>query len=265
MVGVRGPNTAPATPMMVNAPAMVTSPFAIASQLIAPRIARDGVSTAIAAEATSKAAEPARVPFMRFNAIESSASAPPMTTSPLAISSQDIPPILPSTCEMISRAAPTTTRPAPTLSIFLGITLTAMATSAKAPPIAARPFPICSHDIWPKSDTAEANIFIAAPIAISDTPVDTIPFALPFSLVNAVISARSTPIPPRPLAIPSQLICPKSLQADARILIAADRITMPVAVVIVLPLNLAVLRNISISPSRTPTPSKPLPSSSQLS
>ena len=68
---------------------------------------------------------------------------------------------------------------------------------------------------------------------------------------------------PRPIS--PQFICAKSSQADARILIAPDNITIPVAVVTDWPLNFAVFINNDTSASSTPTPTSPLASPSQLS
>ena len=130
----------------------------------------------------------------------------------------------------ILSAAPTTTRPAPTLTMFLGIRFTAIATSARAPPIAIRPFAISEPLILPKSDIADANIFIAAAISIKARPVEITCLASPVSLVNAVISSRSAAIDARPLVISPHDIEPKSLQAEARTLIAEARMTIPVAV-----------------------------------
>ena len=75
------------------------------------------------------------------------ARAPPIATRPLAISSQLMLPIEERALATILSAAPTTTRPAPTLTMFLGIRFTAIATSARAPPIAIRPFAITER--WP--------------------------------------------------------------------------------------------------------------------
>ena len=142
IVGTRGVSTRPATPITVNAPAIVTSPLAMLSQLIEPRASSTGVRIASAPAATSMAAEPGKVPFITFRPMASSARAPPIVTSPFAISSQVIPPIFPRAFATISSAAPTAIRPTPTLIVFFGITFIAIATSANAPPIATSPLAI---------------------------------------------------------------------------------------------------------------------------
>ena len=265
IVGTSGVRTAPATPRTAKAPAIVTNPFAMEIQLIAPRTERTGVNTAKAAAATSIAAEPPSVPFIKFSPTASSANATPIVTSPLAICSHEKLPIFPRTFATISRAAPTITKPVPIPTMFLGISFVAIATSAKAPPIETNPLAICSHENFAKSDIAEANIFIAAAISISARPEETTCFAFPVRLVNAATSRRSAPTAARPLPISSHFISPKSLQTDARIFIAAARITIPVAVVIALPPNLAVFKNKSTSASRTPTPTRPFANCSHCS
>ncbi len=263
MDGTNGPRTAPATPITVKAPAIVMRPFAIDSQLMLPRITRTGVRTVKAPAATSNAAEPASVPFITFRPIASSARAPPMATRPFAMDSQLMLPIEERALATILRAAPTMTRPLPTLTIFLGIRFTAIATSARAPPMATRPLAISEPLILPKSDIADANIFMAAAISIKARPVEITCFASPVSLVNAVISSRSAAIEVRPLVISPHGIEPKSLQAEARTLIAEERITMPVAVKTAFPLNFALFRKTSTSARRTPTPRSPFAISSQ--
>ena len=265
ILGIIGDNTAPATPIIANAPAKETKPLAIASQLIAPSILRTGANTAKDALAMSNAAEPANVPFIRFNAIDSSANAPPIVTSPLAISSHVKFPIVLRTFDNIVSAPATAIRPTPVDTIFLGIKLTANVISANAPAITVSPLPISSHCIEPKSSTADAIIFIAPAIAINAIPVDITCLALPVRFVNVAISASNMPILVRPFPISLHCIEPKSLQADANTFIAADSTRIPVAVDTAFPLNLAVFKNKAISAIRTPTPVSPLPSSPQLS
>ena len=145
MVGTNGVRTAPATPIIVNAPAIEISPFAIASHDNAPNILSTGARTARAADATNNAADPPSVPFIKLRLMDSSAKAPPMTVRPLPISSHCIPPNLLIQFAIISSAPPTITRPVPMPIIFFGIRLTAIATSASAPPIAVKPLPSSSH------------------------------------------------------------------------------------------------------------------------
>ena len=265
IVGTRGVSTRPATPITVNAPANATRPLAIASQLIAPRILSTGVSTSNADAATSIAAEPARVPVIALRPIARIAIAPPRVTRPLAISSQVIPLILLRASAIITSAPATAIRPVPIPIMFLGMKLTATVTAVRAPAIATSPFAISSQDSEEKSCTAEANIFIKAAIAINAMPVDITCLAFPVRLVKSVISASNAPTATSPLAISPHFMPPKSSQAEARTFIAAANITIPVAVVIDFPLNFAVFINRETSASRTPTPTSPLASSSQLS
>ena len=145
IVGTNGVRTAPATPIIVKAPAIEISPFAIAPHDNAPKILSTGARIAKAVDATNNAADPPSVPFMKLRLIANSAKAPPMTVRPLPISSHCIPPNLLIQFAMISSAAPTITSPVPIPIMFFGIRLTAIATSASAPPIAVRPLPISSH------------------------------------------------------------------------------------------------------------------------
>ena len=80
MTGITGESTAPATPITVKAPASVIRLLAIASPLIAPSRLNTGARIASAPAATKSAAEPASVPFIRFNAKASSPSAIPSVT-----------------------------------------------------------------------------------------------------------------------------------------------------------------------------------------
>ena len=265
IVGTRGVRTRPATPITVNAPARATSPLAIAVQLIAPRMLSTGVMTSNALAATNIAADPASVPVIAFKPIARIAIAPPRVTKPLAISSQVIPLILLRASAITTKAAATAIRPVPIPTIFLGMKLTAIVTAVSAPAIATSPLAISSQDIEPKSCTAEANIFIEAAIAIKATPVDITCLAFPVRFVKSVISASNAPTETNPFAISSHSMPPKSSQAEANTLIAAANITIPVAVVMDLPLNFAVFINRETSASRTPTPTNPLASSSQLS
>ena len=206
IVPTNGVRTAPATPITVNAPATVIKPFAMLPQLIAPKTLRTGVKTAKAVAATSIAAEPANVPFIRLRPIANSAKAPPIAISPLAISSHEDLPILPKASATISRAAPTTIRPAPMPTMFLGIKFVAIATSAKAPPIATSPLAISFHENLAKSLIADANIFIAAAISTRASPEDITCFAFPVSFVNAAISRSNAPIAVRPFPISPHFI-----------------------------------------------------------
>ena len=170
--GTNGVNTAPATPRIANAPAKVTRPFTMELQLIAPRIANTGVSTKSALAATSRAAEPARVPVMAFKPMARIVIAPPSVISPFATCSQLRFPIFSRAVARTTSAAETITKPAPMPAILFGMNLTATVIATSAPAIAVKPRAISSHCIVEKSLTAEARIFIAAAIAINAKPVE---------------------------------------------------------------------------------------------
>ena len=97
------------------------------------------------------------------------------------------------------------------------------ATANNIPPMAAPALPRSSQSISAKSFAAEANTFIDADIAIKATPVDTIFSGFIFfkSAKKPVTSARTTPIPVIPLAIPFQSKEAKSLAAEANTFIDA--------------------------------------------
>ena len=206
IAGTRGVRTAPAIPITVKAPARATSPFAIASQLIAPRILRTGASTAKAEAATIIAAEPDNVPVIAFNPIAIMAMEPPSVVNPFATPSHSILPILPRALAMIRRAVETAIRPVPMPTMFLGISLTAIVTAVKAPAIPVSPIASSFHCIVEKSFTAKANIFIAAPIATSATPVEITFFAFPVRFVKTVISANKIAIELSPFPISPHFI-----------------------------------------------------------
>ena len=265
IVGSSGVSSAPAVPMTAKAPATVTSPLAMASQLMLPSVTSTGVSTASAAAATSMAAEPPNVPFMKFRPTASSARAPPMVTRLFATASQLMPPMDRMASAMMFSAAPTAIRPAPMVTMFRGIKRMATATSARAPPIASKPLPISARDIRPKSAIAEANIFMAAPISIMAAPVVISPLALPASLVKAVISSRTAPMALSPLTSSPTPIWAKSLQAEASTFIAPASTRTPEAVTTDLPLNLAAFMKSDTSASSTPTPIRPFASPARSS
>ncbi len=174
IAGAKGPNTAPATPKTVNAPANATKPFTIDSQLMLPKVRSTGVKTTKAAVATSIAAEPAKVPFIALSPTASISIAPPKVTKLFPISSQLIVLILLRALPRTKIADAAISSPEPTESIFLGIRLTAIVTSASAPPMAVRPFAILSQLIAPILPRAEAIILIAAAISIRASPVEII-------------------------------------------------------------------------------------------
>ena len=265
IVGRRGLRIAPATPRIVNAPAKTIRLLANDFQDFLERVAKTGTNKFKAETATSNEADPDNVPFIKFKAIDSSAKAPPKTVKPFPIDSHCIEPKLDKASAKTFKAAPTTRSPVPINISPLGIRFTEAATSAKAPPIAVSPLPMDSQFIEPKSDTAEANIFIEIPISTNAEPVDITCLAFPVRFVNTAISANNAPILPRPFSICFTLNCPKSLQEDANTFIAAANITMPVAVVVVFKLNFAKFKKAAISAINTPTAINPLAICFQLS
>lgn len=180
-----------------------------------------------------------------------------MATRLFAMASQLMPPIFPRASAKTFSAAPTVTSPAPVVIKFFGMAFMAIATSAKAPPMASKPFPISAKNMPPKSAIAEANIFMAAPISIMARPVEISPCAFPVSFVNAVISKRTAPTELSPFTSSPAFICPKSLQAEAKTFIALARTRIPAAVAMAPLLTLTVFVNRETSAIRTPTPVKP--------
>ena len=264
IVPARGLRTAVATPRTVNAPASANNAAPIFLIDMLPSILSTGVITAKDDAATVSAADAAKVPFIAFKPTARTAIDPPRATMPFAIASQDIPPILTRAAVRMFKDVLTITRPLPMLTMFLGISRTAIVTAAREPPIAVNPLAISLHFIAPKSAAADANIFIAAPISIRARLVATTFFAFPVSFVNAAISASKTPIEAKPFAMPIQSNSAKSAVADANILIAAAKAIMPTEVDMAFLSIFAVLRNRSSSRSSPPTPVKPFASSSQL-
>ncbi len=232
---------------------------------IPPRIFSTGTSIEIPADTAIRDTAAPPVPFIARSPIARMPNEPPITVILRAISGHDIELLLINAFVSAFTAAETIKIPAPITIMFFGIILVVAATEISAHAIPAKPFPSCSQPSPPRSVTEDANIFIAAPIAISATPVDIKCFALPVSFVKAEISSKSAPIEARPFAISFHDILPKSQQADARIFIAAPSTTIPIETESIFTLNFAVLRKISTSASRTPIPARPFASSSQLS
>ena len=261
--GIIGVNKSPATPITVNAPANVNKLLTIEETDIPPNVFNTGVITDNAAAAISNAAEPANVPFMKFNPMANSANAPPNTVRPLPISVQLIPLKSFIAEAKTFKAAPTTTNPVPINNVLLGIVFIAMTTSAKAPAIVAKPLPISSQLRDPKSFTADAIIFKAAPNKIIEVPVDKICLALPVNLVKAVNSISKPPIDASPLPISLQLRDPKFLTAYERTNNAADKTSIPLAVLPSFLSNEANFRNTNNSAINAPTDTKPFAIPSQ--
>ena len=203
-------------------------------------------------------------PLIKFIATVIATSEPANITRLFPISSQLIPPILFKASAMITSAAATPTSPILEAIMFGGNIFIAATTRIRAPAIAENPLPISSQLILPKSDIADANIFIDAAIITKEAPVDMTCLALPARLVNMANSSNNPPIAASPLPISAHLIPPKSLHAEANTLIAADMIRIPTAVDMALPSNLARRKNPATSPRSTPTPTNPLASPPQF-
>ena len=132
---------------MAIAPAKATNPLTILPQDISPSDLSTGANIPSATAATIKAAEPARLPFIKYNPPASMPNEPPSATNPLAISSHDIPLNEVNAFPRIVIATATPIRPMALTIMPLGIRFIAPTIISNAPPIAARPLAISSHDI----------------------------------------------------------------------------------------------------------------------
>ena len=201
IAGTTGARRSPAAPITANAPPSTISPFPIASQLIPPASLRTGTRIAKAPAATNKAADPARVPFIRLSAMDSSANAPPKARRPIASCSQLIPDklvrVLPRT--EIAAAAANIPMLFPTMS--LGRRFIAIEISSSTAPIPDKPLTSWSTLRLPIFSTALPNISIAAASAIIPTDVDMMPFVPEFRFVNIDNSSNTAPTPARPWII----------------------------------------------------------------
>ena len=99
------------------------------------------------------------------------------------------------------------------------ITFRPNANSAKAPPIAMRPFTICSGVKFPNLPNAFARISNAAPTAINPVPILTIFFGM--KLTATATSVNAAPIASIPCADCPGFILPNADTAEANIFIAA--------------------------------------------
>ena len=93
IAGASGPNTAPATPTIANAPAIAIRPFAIELHDMLPRVVSTGVNTRNAAAITSKAAALANMPPVNPARAENptaNANRPPTATPALPSCSHSI-------------------------------------------------------------------------------------------------------------------------------------------------------------------------------
>ena len=142
------------------------------------------------------------------------------------------------------------------------IALTPIATIANAPPIAASPLLICSHDNAAFFSNASAIILRACDTAIIPKPIIGIFFGIMFMAIatDANEPARAT----SPCPICSKLIEPKSLTTCESVFNDCDNITIPAPTVIIFLLPLDSLVNIASSAKSTPIADTPLTSSSTL-
>ena len=177
---------------------------------------------------------------------------------PLAISSHDIPPMLRTAAPISVIAAPTATRATALTNMFCGMICMAPAMIPSAIAMAPSPVANCARSIPPKSPTALANIFIAAPRITKPVAVPIIPAELPVSFMNPASVARTTATEPRPLPRDAISNDPKSATALAKTFNAAARTTMPAALTGPKPLKSVILRNPARAPKTTMTPDTPL-------
>ena len=257
IVGISGVKTAPAIPIIVNAPAIAIKPLTIDSQLIEPRIRKTGTNAVKAATATTKAAEPIKVPRIALSPIAKITIEPPKAVRPLPISFHDIFPILLRELANMVNAVEIAIKPRPMPIVFFGINFIAIETANRLPAIPASPFAKFFQDIPPISLIADANIFIAEPNIIIATPVVIIYFAFPVTLVNIANSVSNAAIETKPFLISFHFMSPKFSTAFDNISNAEDKITIPIDVRVILPLNLAAFKNIEISAIKTPIATNP--------
>ena len=217
--GIAPDKAYPAIPITANAPASATSPLAIPSQLMALRAMITGVSIISAAAAITNAADPATVPDIAYNPAARIIIDPDMATSPLAIPSQLMPPNNLNTGTNIkSAAAAKINDPDAPAVPFMAFRPTAR--TVKAPPIANKPFATSLKLIPDILFKTPAKIIRAVDAIISPKPRLIVLSGRAF---NAnVMAAKAPAIPNKPIPNDSRFMFPKSEQAEAIILIAAD-------------------------------------------
>ena len=257
IAGVSGPNTTPATPSTVKEPASATKPLAMLSQDIFPNVLITGVNTASAADTVRTAAAPGSAPLIALSATTRMVMEPARVTKPLAISSQDIPPIFRTASPMMSNAAPTSTIPVAFDIIPFGRRCIATVTAAKEPAIVVRPRPISPQDKFPIFSTASPNTSMAAPRIVIAVAVETTCFALAVTLVNTANSVRTTATADNPFKRLEISKVPNAPTASVRMLMDAARRTKPVPFRIPIPSKSVAFRNNASSVQRTPTPIRP--------
>ena len=184
------PSRPETTASSVSDPPIPTSPLVISSHVILPnflsasaRSPSPCTPSKIAPPAITLP-KPAKFPS-KPRTVPSSAKAPPIPTSPFPISSQDIPPIRERAVAIGSKACTATripvaprSEPNPPTALRM---LNDAVNSPNAPPIAANPCPISSHD-------KEPSFFKFSEISSSDCTATRIP-----------VPPRSDPKPPTAL------------------------------------------------------------------
>ena len=258
IAGVNGPNATPATPRTVKEPASATNPLAMLSQDIFPNDFRTGVNIANAADTVRTAAAPGSAVFMALSATTRMVMEPARVTNPLAISSQDIPPIFRTASPMMSNAAPTSIIPVAFDIIPFGRRFIATVTAAREPAIVVSPRPISPQDKFPIFSTASPNTSMAAPRIVIAVAVEITCFAFAVTLVNTASSVRTTATADSPFKRLEISKAPNAPTASARILMDAARRTNPVPFRTPIPSKSVAFRNNASSVQRTPTPIRPL-------
>ena len=201
IAGSIGESTLPATPIIMKAPAMVTKPFAMDSQLIVPNMSRIGVNTANADDATNNAVAPGIAFLIKFRPTANIAIAPPKVSMLRPILSRDIPPI-------ILRAPAKTTRAGAIINIaaapgrarfmrFMLITSTAI-----EPASVVKPRPISSQDIVLMILSAPDKISIAVARDIMPSDLRAISLGNKFAAITN--AAKPPTVVARPIPTSSQ-------------------------------------------------------------
>ena len=229
--------TAAAAKNISSEPPIAARPLAIASHSSLENTKNGGMSTFIAAAITRSDAAPASPPpASACMPIENPMMAANKTTIAAPAfprDSQSISPNTLATVESCFRAAATRSSPMPCAMRFppsLLIPIENPITAANSTVIAAPAFPKDSQSIDAKSLATEANIFKAAAMAITPTPVLIIPFGDPSfvtPIVKPIKAARSTVIAEPAFPKSSHDIDAKSLDTEANILMAAATAIRP--------------------------------------
>ena len=142
IAGITGVNKAAATPNTKNAPANANNAIPTPSKLIPESNINGGTNNAIAIAATIKAAEPARVPVIKYRPAANIAKDPPNAKRPVPTCSRLNPPKEDTALASILTPTAAINRPAPITSMSGGIALKPRANMPNAPANPRRPFTI---------------------------------------------------------------------------------------------------------------------------